>query len=415
MKETIQAKSTSQFGLMTTRRFAPFFWTQFLGAFNDNVFRNGLLIMIAYGTGSMLSEKSDIFINVAAGLFILPFFLFSATAGQIADKYEKSVLIQRIKLLEIAIMGLAAVAFYVNSSIALILLLFLMGTQSTFFGPIKYSIIPDHLKPDEIVGGNALVEMGTFVAILLGLITGNLLNPVAHSPLWIGGAVCVVAVLGWLASRAIPSAAAPSPGLKINWNPVTQTWKTLQYARSIHSVFLSILAISWFWFLGTAYLTQFPNFTREVLRSTEDVYTLLLTVFSAGIGLGSMLCERLSGRKVELGLVPLGSIGISLFGIDLFFACPAFQTDHLMGIREFLLSAGSVRVLLDLLMIGIFGGFYIVPLFAFIQTRTAPEYRARVIAANNILNAHTGEPVAPEKVTADGLREMVLNLRGEFR
>lgn len=201
----------SQFGLMTTKRFAPFFWTQFFGAFNDNVFRNGLMIMIAYGMGSLMAAKSDIMINVAAGLFILPFFIFSATAGQIADKYEKSMLIQRIKLFEIGIMVLAAIAFYFNNVVFLIILLFLMGTQSAFFGPVKYSIIPDHLKVDEIVGGNAMVEMGTFVAILLGLVTGNIINPIKLSPLWIGTALCLLAAAGWQASRFIPDAAPPSP------------------------------------------------------------------------------------------------------------------------------------------------------------------------------------------------------------
>ncbi|MFZ2632943.1 MAG: MFS transporter [Desulfosalsimonadaceae bacterium] len=381
------ATGKSQFGLMTVKRFAPFFWTQFLGAFNDNVFKNGLMIMLAYGTGAAVVGKSDIMINMAAGLFILPFFIFSATAGQIADKYEKSMVIRFIKILEIVIMAFAAIAFYYKSSFSLVFLLFLMGTHSAFFGPIKYSIIPDHLRPDEIVGGNAMVEMGTFVAILLGLVTGNVLNPIKLSPVWIGAAVCLVATAGWLASRRIPAASAPSPDLKINWNPLTQTWETIRYARKVHSVFLSILAISWFWFLGMAYLTQLPNYTRDVLKSSQDVYTLLLTVFSAGIGLGSLLCEKMSGRKVELGLVPLGSIGISLFGFDLFFAYAPTHVADLMGITEFLHSPGSLRVLRDLLMIGIFGGFYIVPLFAFIQTRTDPAYRARVIAANNILNA----------------------------
>jgi len=387
-KETASGKTgKSQFGLMTTRRFAPFFWTQFFGAFNDNVFRNGLMIMIAYGAGSVLAGKSDIMINVAAGLFILPFFIFSATAGQIADKYEKSILIQWVKIFEIGIMAFAAIAFYFNNVFFLIILLFLMGTQSAFFGPVKYSIIPDHLKPDEIVGGNAMVEMGTFVAILLGLITGNLINPIKLSPLWIGTALCLVAVIGWAASRFIQDAAPPSPNIKINWNPLTTTWETIGYARKVHSVFLSILAISWFWFLGMAYLTQLPNFTREILKSSQDVYTLLLTVFSAGIGLGSLLCEKMSGRKVELGLVPLGSIGISLFGFDLFFAYASPTVEHLMGVGEFLMTSGSIRVLADLGLIGIFGGFYIVPLFAFIQLRTKAAYRARVIAANNILNA----------------------------
>lgn len=383
-----RSKGESQFGLMRVKRFAPFFWTQFLGAFNDNVFKNGLLIMIAYGSGAAAGGESDIMINAAAGLFILPFFLFSATAGEMADKYEKSRLIRRLKLLEILIMGFGALAFYFQSIFWLTILLFLMGTQSAFFGPIKYSIIPDHLHPDEIVGGNAMVEMGTFVAILIGLVTGNLLNPVELSPVWIGGAVCLVAVAGWMASRGIPTASAPSPDLAVHWNPLTQTWAAIGYARKIHSVFLSVLAISWFWFLGMAYLTQLPNYTRDVLKSSQDVYTLLLTVFSAGIGLGSLLCEKMSGRKVELGLVPLGSIGISLFGVDLFFAyTPPHDVTGLMGIGAFLQTPGSVRVLADLLLIGVFGGFYIVPLFAFTQMRTKPAWRARVIAANNILNA----------------------------
>jgi len=382
-----ETKGKSQFALMAAKRFAPFFWTQFLGAFNDNVFRNGLMILIAYGMGNILGGKSDIMINVAAGLFILPFFIFSATAGQLADKYEKSVLIRKIKLMEIVIMGLAAVAFYFNQVAWLVLLLFLMGTQSAFFGPIKYSIIPDHLKKDEIVGGNAMVEMGTFVAILFGLIIGNLLNPTKLPPYCIGAAVCGFAVLGWLASRHIPAAAPPAPDLKINWNPFTQTIKTIGYARQVHSVFLSVLAISWFWFLGMAYLTQLPNYTLQVLKSTQDVYTFLLTIFSAGIGVGSLLCEKMSGRKVELGLVPLGAMGLSLFGIDLFFAYTPPAVENLMGIFRFLETAGSFRVLADFLMIGVFGGFYIVPLFAFVQMRTATEHRARVIAANNILNA----------------------------
>lgn len=377
----------SQFGLMATRRFAPFFWTQFLGAFNDNVFRNGLMIMIAYGAGRVISGNSNIWINVAAGLFILPFFLFSAMAGQLADKFEKSVLIQWIKIAEIVIMSCAAITFLSENCYLLILLLFLMGSQSAFFGPIKYSIIPDHLAPDEIVGGNAMVEMGTFVAILLGLVTGNLLNPIQLPPAWIGIAVILIASAGWLASRLIPKAPAPSPDLKIDWNPFTQTWETIQFARKKRSVYLSILAISWFWFLGMAYLTQLPNFTRQIMASSEDVYTLLLTIFSAGIGIGSLLCEKLSDRKIELGLVPLGTLGITLFGIDLFFAYKTPTVSHLMGIHEFLKSPGSIHLIVDFTLIGIFGGFYIVPLFAFVQMWTPPEYRARVIAANNILNA----------------------------
>ncbi|MFP4307527.1 MAG: MFS transporter [Thermodesulfobacteriota bacterium] len=376
-----------QFGLLKTRRFAPFFWTQFLGAFNDNLFKNALLILIAYRAGRDLGLDPDVLINVAAGLFILPFFLFSATAGQVSDKFEKSMLIRRIKLLEIGIMTAAALAFFANSLMALLPLLFLMGTQSTFFGPVKYSIIPQHLTPEEVVGGNGLVGMGTFLAILLGTLTGGVLIQKDHAAVWVGLSLMAAALAGWLASRRIPEAPAPAPEMDLRWNVFSQTWRTIGFGRRVHSVFLSILGISWFWLLGAAYLTQIPNFTREVLRSNEGVVTLLLTMFSVGIGAGSLLCERLSGRKVELGLVPLGSIGLSVFGFDLFLAYEAPPTTELMGVGAFLASDGSFRVLADLALIGVFGGFYIVPLFAFVQTRTEPAHRARVIAANNILNA----------------------------
>jgi len=386
MKKQNTSKERSQFGLMKTKRFAPLFWTQFLGAFNDNVFKNALMILIAFEATQIKDGGSDMLINLAAGLFILPFFLFSATAGQIADKYEKSFLIRKIKLLEIVIMVCAAIGFYFNSFSILIVLLFLMGLQSTLFGPIKYSIIPVHLKAGEIVGGNALVETGTFLAILLGMIVGGKFVQIDRSFL-IGAVVCLVAVSGWIASRYIPAAVSLSPDMKIKLNPLTQTWKSIQYARKVHSVFLSILAISWFWFLGMAYVTQLPNYTKKILHGSEDVYLLIMIIFTLGIALGSLLCEKLSDRKVELGLVPLGSIGLSIFGFDLFFAYTPTATEQLLGIQTFLQTPGSFRVIADLFLIGIFGGLYSVPLFAFIQKRTKPEYLARVFAANNILNA----------------------------
>jgi 1-acyl-sn-glycerol-3-phosphate acyltransferase len=377
----------SQFGLLRIRRFAPFFWTQFFGAFNDNVFKNALIILIAYQGSRAIEIDSNILINLSAGLFILPFFLFSATAGQLSDKYEKSMMIRRIKFMEIIIMVCAAAAFYMNSMIALMILLFFMGAQSTFFGPVKYSIIPQHLKPDELVGGNAMVGMGTFVSILLGTITGGVLVQLENGAVWIGLTICAIAFTGWSISLFIPKAESLSPPITISINPFTQTWKTIGYARRIHSVFLSVLGISWFWFLGSAYLTQIPNFTQFILKGDESVVTLLLTMFSIGIGVGSLLCEKLSGKKVELGLVPLGSLGLSVFGIDLFLAYDPPEVAALMDISRFVNTPGSIHVLCDLVLIGIFGGFYIVPLNAFVQLRTEPEYRARVIAANNILNA----------------------------
>ncbi len=382
-----ETRERGQFGLLATRRFAPFFWTQFFGAFNDNVFRNALILVIAYGAGRQAAVAGHTLVNLAAGLFILPFFLFSATAGQLADKYDKARYIRCVKGMEIVLMAGAAAAFFFNSLTVLLLLLFLMGTQSTFFGPVKYSIIPQHLTPGELVGGNAMVEMGTFVSILLGTMAGGILVGLESGRVLIGAAICTVAVMGWLASLRIPPAPSDTPDLAVRWNPLTQTLKMIRFAREVHSVFLSILGISWFWLLGMAYLTQIPNFTRDVLRSDEGVVTLLLTVFSVGIGAGSLLCEKLSGRRVELGLVPLGSIGLSLFGIDLFFAYTPQAVTDLMGVRAFLATDGALRVLADLMLIGVFGGLYIVPLFAFVQMRTEPRLRARVIAANNIINA----------------------------
>ena len=383
----------SQFKLLASRRFAPFFWTQFLGAYNDNVFKNTLVLFIAYKMGSQMAAKSDILINLAAGLFILPFFFISATAGQIADKYEKSMLMRYIKVAEIIIAVMAAFAFYYKNVTGLMFLLFLLGCQAAFFGPVKYSIIPQHLNNKEIVGGNAMVEGGTFLAILIGTISGGLITQMDNGKFWAGIILMAVAVTGWLTSRMIPYAAPDSPGLKLDINPVTQTWKTMKISMEKQSVFLSILGISWFWALGLAYLSQLPNYTRNILHGSEQVVTLLLTMFSIGIGVGSLLCERLSGKKVELGLVPLGSLGLSIFGFDLVFAHlslpvgQALPVGQLMGLSAFLGIPGSMRVLMDLMMIGIFGGLYIVPLYSMIQIRTRPEIRARVIAANNIMNA----------------------------
>lgn len=377
----------SQFKLLRMKKFAPFFWTQFCGAFNDNVFKNSLMLTLAFHAGNVAKGESDILMNLAAGLFILPFFLFSATAGQIADKFDKSKIIRIIKIAEIMIMICAAFAFYYRSNSALLFLLFLMGMHSAFFGPVKYSIIPQHLESHEIIGGNALVEMGTFVAILIGTILGGILIQQENGRIYAGITVIIIAFMGWLASSFIPKAEAADKNLKIGLNPVAESIKTIKFAKREKSVFLSVLGISWFWFLGASYLTQIPNYTKTILGSGEGVVTLLLTMFSVGIGAGSLLCEWLSGRKIEYGLVPIGSIGLSIFGIDLAMSYSATNPDHLLTVMEFLKTSGSIRVLVDLVLIGIFGGLYIVPLYALIQVRTEPELRSRVIAANNILNA----------------------------
>ncbi|KAA3650351.1 MAG: MFS transporter [Proteobacteria bacterium] len=378
----------SQFALMRQRRFLPFFLTQFLGAFNDNVYKNALVVLITFHAVRYTEMSAGVLVNLAAGVFILPFFLFSATAGQLADKYEKSALMRGIKLAEVGIMGLAAAAFALDSLGLMLATLFLMGAQSALFGPVKYAILPQALHETELVGGNALVESGTFVAILIGTIAGGLLIAVPDGALWVSGAVLVVAALGYLAARGIPRADAADPTLRINWNPLTETWRTIGFTRASRTVFLSVLGISWFWFYGALFLSQFPGYAKTVLGGDEYAVTLLLAVFSIGIGLGSLLCEKLSGRHIEIGLVPFGSIGLTLFALDLWWASPApGALGEGLAIGAVLAEPLAWRVLFDLVMIGFFGGFFIVPLYALIQSRSAPSHRSRIIAGNNILNA----------------------------
>ncbi|MGH8773094.1 MAG: MFS transporter, partial [Burkholderiales bacterium] len=305
----------NQYQLLKQRRFAPFFSVQFLGAMNDNVFKNALLILFAFQTVQITTLDSNTLVNLAAGLFILPFFLFSATFGQFADKYEKAHLIQITVLLEALIMAIGAVGFYYRNLALLMSALFLGGVQSALFGPVKYSILPQHLKPEELTGGNGLVEMGTFVAILIGTILGGLLiADRVWGTTWVSIATIAFSCLGFAVSFLIPRSPPPDPNLKINWNPVTETARSLKFARSNRTVFLSMLGISWFWFYGATFLAQFPNYAKDVLGGDEQVVTLMLVLFSIGIGAGSLLCERLSGRKVEIGLVPFGSIGLTVFG-----------------------------------------------------------------------------------------------------
>lgn len=382
--------ANNQFSLLRTRRFGPLFVTQFLGAFNDNVFRNALVTLITFQALNFSEEQSSALVNLCAALFILPFFLFSASAGQLADKYEKARLIRFIKILEIAVMTLACVGFFTGNVYLLIALLFFMGTQSTLFGPVKYGILPQHLDDRELIGGNGMIEMGTYLAILLGLIAGINLIGLENGPVIVSAAVFLIAFLGYLASRSIPPAEPEAPDLRFNWNLFTETWHIIKIAHSNHAVFQSILGISWFWALGLVYTTQLPNYAKFVLGGTEQLYMLLLTLFSIGIATGSLLCEKLSGRMVEIGLVPFGAIGLTFFGVDLFFASPGSAADPAapgVGMDAFLASEGSWRICANFVLLGLFGGFFIVPLYALIQQRSAASHRSRVIAANNIINA----------------------------
>jgi len=378
--------SESQFSLFSQRRFLPYFVTQALGAFNDNLYKNTLLLFIAlFAIGDQ--QQSSLLTNIAAGLFILPFFLFSAIGGQIADKYEKSSLIRIIKLAEIAIMCIGGLALVWEQTTVMLVVLFLMGTQSAFFGPVKFSLLPQHLDKSELVGGNGLIEMGTFIAILGGTILAGLLFEFEQALIIVAVAVVAFAALGYLASRSIPNAPANNPSLKVNFNPITSIKQTVSQIKQDRALFLSILAISWFWFLGAGYLTQFPAFALSNLGGNTQLVTLLLVVFSFGVGLGSILCERLSGHTIELGIIPIGSIGISVFGIDLYFAAQSLIVVDNMSAMDFVSYSENYRLLADLLLLAVFSGIYVVPLNALIQTRGDDKCRAQIIAANNVFNA----------------------------
>ena len=369
----------NQFDLLRERRFAPFFWTQFAGAANDNVLKNALVIFVAFGAAAGAGGMdANTLVNLAGAIFIAPFMLLSASAGQIADKWEKGRLIRLIKLFEIAVMAVALIGFWRRDLVTLFVALGLMGVHSTLFGPVKYAILPQHLRSEELVGGNGLVEMGTFVAILLGTIVGGLvvaLEP--NGPVWAGAVGIAVAIAGWAASLRIPHTPAVDPGLVLNWNPVSETARNLRLAYGNRVVWLSMLGISWFWFYGAVFLAQFAGFARDFLGGDATVVTSLLALFSIGIGAGSLMCERLSGRKVEIGLVPFGSIGLTLFAVDLWFAAKGLRATELAGLSAFLANPAHWRVAADLVLIGVFGGFYIVPLYAMIQERSEPSHRSR--------------------------------------
>lgn len=378
----------NQFQLLRERRFLPFFMTQALGAFNDNVFRNATVLLIGFEMG-LSTEQITTYSNIAPALFILPFFLFSASAGQIAEKFEKTRVIRFVKLFEIAAMSVAAFGFLRHDATILLSVLFMMGVHSTLFGPIKYAILPQALRDDELVGGNGLVEMGTSLSILLGMMLGGSLIAAAgpNGPLYASIAVIAIAVTGYLVCRAIPRAPAAAPDLKFNWNFAAETWRAIGFVAKDRTVFNAVLGISWFWFFGIVFTAQLPNYTKIFLGGSDGVYILALALFSVGTGVGSLLCERLSGHKVEIGLVPFGSIGLTVFGIDLYFARPhpAALTD--LAPMAFLAAPGNWRIAMDLAVIGLFAGFYIVPLFALVQSRAERSQLSRIIAGNNILNA----------------------------
>ncbi|MER2496559.1 MFS transporter [Vibrio neptunius] len=376
----------SQTSLLGQRRFLPYFVTQFFGAFNDNIFKNVLLLFVAFAGAGALPISSNLFINLAAGLFILPFFLFSASAGVLADKYEKSWFIRKVKLAEIGIMTLGAIGFITESYVILLILLFLMGTQSAFFGPVKYALLPQQLKPQELVPGNALVETGTFLAILLGTLGAGIIASAESAKYVAAGCVVLFAVFGYLASRSIPEAPASAPDIKFRWQPIKQTRNTIAIAKSDKTIFQALMAISWFWFLGAAYLTQFPNFTKLYLNGSESAVSFLLALFSVGIAIGSLACDKLSNHRIEVGIVPLGSLGISIFGFLMATSVPA-SLPEFESFTDFVSYQPLWPVFISLLMLGASGGVFIVPLYALMQQRAKVTERAQVIAALNIYNS----------------------------
>jgi len=377
----------SQFALFKQRRFLPFFIVQSLGAFNDNVYRQAIIGLLFYLGVSQ--EEQSLYTTLAPAIFILPYFLFSALAGQIAEKLEKSRLIVITTTMEIAIMSLAAVGFLTQSMPVLLVALFCTGLQSTLFGPVKYSVLPSVLRPEELTGGNGLVEMGTSMSILTGMISGGIIFTLAGSfgPVVAATAVIALAIFGNITARMIPKVDAGAPDLKINWNPIPESLAVLRLAKKQKAVRNAILGVSWFWFVGTMLTSQLPTYAVVNLGGEPTLYIFALALFSVGTGVGSLLCEKLSGRTVEIGLVPLGAFGMTAFMLDLYFARAGTATAAGLGVGAFVAQPGSLRIIIDLIGIGLFTGFFVVPLFALIQSRTPKSEMSRVFAALNIQNS----------------------------
>lgn len=383
---------SSQFALFSKKRFTAMFITQFMGAFNDNLFKQALLLVLTYSVASQMGMKISTLNNLAAMLFILPYFLFSALAGQLADKYEKSKLTVNIKILEIVIMVIAVFGFFMQLYWLLFVALFLLGTQSTFFGPIKYAYLPQVMHEDELVGANGLFQMGTSLSILFGMIVAGVLTQLPNAYVWICTTVMLVAIMGLMGAKNIPHTPATQPNLTVNWNIITTSWQTIQFLYGFPLLFFIILGNSWFWFYGATFLTQVPEFSKTILHGNEVVVIFMLGLFSIGVSIGSLLCKQFTKNQVSLKLLPFGIAGLSVFAIDLFLSLRSIDNiqlsaENLLGISELLAINGSVRVFMDLFFLGFSGGIYIVPLYAYMQAYAPKSHRARVIGANNIFNA----------------------------
>jgi hypothetical protein len=371
------------------KRFWPLFWTQFFGALNDNVLKNALVVLVTYQGITLFGLDSGSLVALASGLFILPFFLFSPIAGQLSDKFEKSMLVKATKIFELFIMLVATTGFYTQNYSLLLTTLFMAGLQATLFGPVKYSMLPDLVKENELVEANAYIELGTFLAILIGTIAGGFLIAMPGGIPWLLGTLLALSAIGIWTSFQVQTVRIACPDLKLQFNPFPTIGSTIGLLKQSKAIFNSVLGISWFWFFGAAVLSVLPTYCKDFLGAGEHVVTAFLAMFTFGIGLGSLLCERLSFKRVEIGLVPLGSIGMTIFILDLFFAHPswAINHDHLLSLEEFLNDSTGWRLLIDFFMMSIFGGLFILPLYTLIQDRSQPETRSRVIAGNNIMNS----------------------------
>jgi acyl-[acyl-carrier-protein]-phospholipid O-acyltransferase/long-chain-fatty-acid--[acyl-carrier-protein] ligase len=367
----------------------PLFIAQFCAAFNNNAFKNALLIWMTYDAIENSAQHASIMVTVAAALFVLPFFLFSATAGQLADKYPKSSLIQKIRLFDIALMLACTLGFILQSTVFLLLVLFLSGTQATFFGPLKYSLLPENLHDDELIPGNALIEGGTFLAILLGTIIGGVIIDVPQGKIYLSILLLFFSVLSWLMTFLIPKKMAADKSLLIRWNIIAATWQMMLCAKKIKRIWLAITAISWFWALGAVFLTQFPTYTKQIIHGNAHIVTWFLALFSIGIAIGSILCNKLLKGKISLHLAPWGCLGMSLFIIDFYTASQLYQPSSMneISLTLFLQQWQGIHITLALLLLAICSGLYIVPLYAVIQHDSEHQHVSRMIAVNNIMNA----------------------------
>lgn len=380
----------NQLSLLKRRYFSSMFFTQFFGAFNDNVFKQALILVLTYSAAARLDMKVSLLNNLAALLFILPYFLFSALAGQVADKYEKSLLTQRIKLLEIVIMSIAAVGFIWEIYWLLFTALFFMGAQSTFFGPIKYAYLPEAIPKHELVAANGLIQTSTSLAILIGMMGAGVLTQLYFAEYWLAAVTLFVAVLGYLAARTIPKTAVHVPDLQIDWHIFRTSWQIVRYLYSLPLLFFVILGNSWFWFYGATFLTQTPEISKVILNSDESVVIFLLTLFSVGIAAGSLLCKTFTKNKVSLKLLPFGIAGLSIFAICLYYSLNTLHLPPTIGvyrIGELISAGGAFWVFVELFLIGFFGGIYIVPLYTAMQAYSPISHRSRIVGANNIFNA----------------------------